>query len=64
MFREERIGTRINVTRKDELAATGADTVAVACPFCMTMLGDAGKGAEGYVPVVDIAELVAARLKS
>ncbi|MGQ0639541.1 MAG: (Fe-S)-binding protein [Gemmatimonadaceae bacterium] len=62
MFMEERIGKRVNIERKDELAATGADTVAVACPFCMTMLSDAGKGQENYVPVVDVAELVAARL--
>jgi len=64
MWMEERTGKRINVERKEELAATGADTVAVACPFCMTMLSDAGKGSEGYVPVVDIAELVASRLKA
>lgn len=64
MWMEERTGKRINVERKEELAATGADTVAVACPFCMTMLGDAGKGAPDYVPVVDIAELVAARLEA
>ncbi|HJU74341.1 MAG TPA: (Fe-S)-binding protein [Gemmatimonadaceae bacterium] len=63
MFMEERIGKRINVERKQELAATGADTVAVACPFCMTMLADAGRGSEDYVPVVDIAELVASRLR-
>jgi hypothetical protein len=30
----------------------------------MTMLGDAGKGTKEYVPVVDVAELVAARLHS
>jgi Fe-S oxidoreductase len=64
MWMEERTGKRINAERKEELVATGADTVAVACPFCMTMLGDAGKGTEGYVPVVDIAELVARRLKA
>ena len=64
MFMEERTGTRINVARKDELVATGADTVAVACPFCMTMLGDAGKGTDAYVPVVDVAELLANRLKA
>ncbi len=62
MWMEEREGKRINVERKNELVATGADVVAVACPFCMTMLGDAGKGSEGYVPVQDIAELIAARL--
>jgi len=64
MWMEERTGKRINLERKEELAATGADTVAVACPFCMTMLGDAGKGTDGYVPVVDVAELVAGRLKA
>ncbi len=64
MWMEERTGKRINIERKEELAATGADTVAVACPFCMTMLGDAGKGTEGYVPVVDVAELIASRLKT
>ncbi len=64
MWMEERTGKRINVERKEELAATGADTVAVACPFCMTMLGDAGKGTDGYVPVVDVAELIASRLKT
>jgi Fe-S oxidoreductase len=63
MFMEERIGKRINVERKEELAATGADTVAVACPFCMTMLSDAGQGSQDYVPVVDIAELIARRLE-
>lgn len=62
MFMEERIGKRINVERKEELAATGADVVAVACPFCMTMLSDAGKGSDDYVPVVDVAEFVAERI--
>ncbi|MEP7343769.1 MAG: (Fe-S)-binding protein, partial [Gemmatimonadaceae bacterium] len=62
MFMEERVGERINVERKKELLATGADTIAVACPFCMTMLSDAGKKLESAVPVVDIAEVVAQRL--
>jgi Fe-S oxidoreductase/nitrate reductase gamma subunit len=63
MFMEERVGERINVERKKELLATGADTIAVACPFCMTMLSDAGKTLESEVPVVDIAEVVAERLR-
>ncbi len=62
MFMEERVGERINVERKRELLATGADTIAVACPFCMTMLADAGKKLDSAVPVLDIAEVVADRL--
>lgn len=62
MWMEERVGERINVERKKELLATGAEAIAVACPFCMTMLGDAGKKLESNVPVYDIAEVVADRL--
>ncbi|MCC6317826.1 MAG: (Fe-S)-binding protein [Gemmatimonadaceae bacterium] len=62
MWMEERVGERINVERKKELLATGAEAIAVACPFCMTMLGDAGKKLGSEVPVYDIAEVVADRL--
>jgi len=64
MWMEERVGQRINVERKQELLATGADAVAVACPFCMTMLNDAGAKLESTVPVYDIAEVVASRLQT
>jgi len=62
MWMEERVGERINVERKKELLATGAEAVAVACPFCMTMLSDAGTKLGSSVPVYDIAEVVAQRL--
>lgn len=62
MWMEERVGERINVERKKELLATGAQVIAVACPFCMTMLDDAGKKLESAVPVLDIAEVVAQQL--
>ncbi|HEY4303325.1 MAG TPA: (Fe-S)-binding protein [Gemmatimonadaceae bacterium] len=62
MFMEERTGKRINVERTEELLATGADAIAVACPFCMTMISDGVKGAESNVPVLDIAEVVAGQL--
>jgi Fe-S oxidoreductase len=62
MFMEERIGKRINVERVEELLATGADTIAVACPFCMTMMHDGAKARDANVQVLDIAEVVAERL--
>ncbi|MDQ6887606.1 MAG: heterodisulfide reductase-related iron-sulfur binding cluster [Gemmatimonadota bacterium] len=62
MFMEERQGKRINVERSEELLATGADAIAVACPFCMTMIGDGVKGLGSDVPVLDISEVVASRL--
>jgi Fe-S oxidoreductase len=62
MFMEERQGKRINVERTEELLATGADEIAVACPFCMTMVSDGLKAKESSVPVRDIAEVVASQL--
>lgn len=56
---------RINVIRTEEIVASGAQTVAVGCPFCLAML-DAGRkavGAEDKLQVKDVAELVAAGLE-
>jgi Fe-S oxidoreductase len=62
MWMEEPQGKRINIERTEELLATGAETIAVACPFCMTMMSDGVKAKESNVPVLDIAEVVASRL--
>ena len=59
MFMEETEGERVNEWRYDQLTATGADQVAVACPFCNVMMSDASN-AEGHEhkPVKDIAILL------
>jgi Fe-S oxidoreductase len=65
IFLEETIGKRVNVERTEQALATGATTVAVGCPFCMTMLTDGtkAKDVEGALRVKDLAELVADRLR-
>ena len=62
MFMEERVGKRINAERAEEALATGADAIAVACPFCMTMMSDSVKSRDSRVDVYDVAEVVSARL--
>jgi Fe-S oxidoreductase len=64
MWMEENVGKRINVERTEELLATGANALAVACPFCMTMISDGAKSLGADVPVYDIAEVVAGQLPS
>lgn len=62
MFKEPEKGRKdINVERTEEALATGATTIAVACPFCMTMMSDGvkNKNREHDVQVKDIAELIA-----
>jgi Fe-S oxidoreductase len=60
MFLGEEKGERISVTRARELAATGAQTVAAACPFCASMFRDALKSVSDQPPkLLDIAQIVA-----
>jgi Fe-S oxidoreductase len=64
MWMEETRGSRINAERANEIVGTGAETVATACPFCMTMLRDGLADADGGERVVamDVSELLAERL--
>ena len=59
-------GKPINIERTEELLATGADAIATACPFCMTMISDGAKalGQDSPAPVMDIAEVIAGRLSN
>jgi len=60
MWVEESRGTRINHMRTDHFLETGADTVAVSCPFCLQMLeeGIEAKGLSGEKRVRDVLELL------
>jgi hypothetical protein len=69
MWMEETIGTRINTNRTKEAVATGADQIAVACPFCRVMLSDGltAEQSEGNareeVEVLDVAQMLLAGVK-
>ena len=60
MWMEETIGKRINLERSEEIAGKHASTVAVGCPFCLTMIEDGMKDLEKeeLIKTMDIAELV------
>ena len=60
MWKEEEEGNgRVNASRFQEALATGAEALAVGCPFCMVMLNDARKDANAEIEVLDVAEVVA-----
>ena len=63
MWMEEDPKQRVSTVRSQEALATGAKTVAVGCPFCLTMMTDgvAANGGEG-VRVLDMAEILAERM--
>jgi Fe-S oxidoreductase len=65
MWMEEKIGTRVNHNRTDEILASGAETVATACPFCTIMLRDGvqDRNAGDRVQVLNVSELVAKSMK-
>ncbi|HLH41836.1 MAG TPA: (Fe-S)-binding protein [Bryobacteraceae bacterium] len=58
-FLGEEKGERVSHNRARELAATGADVVAAACPFCATMFRDALPAVSANPPkLLDIAQIV------
>ena len=63
MWMEERAGA-INEERVREAAETGAETLAVACPFCTVMLDDGVRARGDDLRVVDLSTLLAESLES
>jgi Fe-S oxidoreductase len=61
MWLHESLGRHINHLRAEEIAQTGVDLVATACPYCLTMLEDGINALELEKPpkVMDIIEMIA-----
>ncbi|MBM3669387.1 MAG: FeS-binding protein [Actinobacteria bacterium] len=66
MWMEEKLGTKVNVNRADEAIATGAGTIAVACPFCSVMLHDAvtARQQAGQAPGVEVKDVATLLLEA
>jgi Fe-S oxidoreductase len=58
MWVEEKRGRPINQERVREAAETGAETLAVACPFCTVMLDDGVRETGAKLQVIDLATLL------
>ncbi|WP_153395051.1 4Fe-4S dicluster domain-containing protein [Ornithinicoccus halotolerans] len=68
MWMEEKLGTRINLNRTQEALDTGADRIAIGCPFCRVMLSDGltekqSDGGRDEVEVVDVAQMLLAAVR-
>src|SRR6478735_7283045 len=69
MWMEEKLGTRINTNRTEEAVATGADRIAIGCPFCKVMLSDGLNSAQADgtaredVQVVAVAQMLLAAVR-
>ncbi|HEY3936366.1 MAG TPA: (Fe-S)-binding protein [Bryobacteraceae bacterium] len=64
-FLGEETGQRVSETRAKELVATGADTIAAACPFCNTMFRDAlSANPSGSTALLDIAQLAVEQIQA
>jgi Fe-S oxidoreductase/nitrate reductase gamma subunit len=63
MWMEEDPKKRVSTVRAKEALSTGARTVAVGCPFCLTMMTDGVAGQASEARVMDVAEILVQRLK-
>ena len=68
MWMEEKLGTRINTNRTEEAIATGAERIAIGCPFCRVMMSDGltaaqSEGKAEEVEVVDVAQMLLAAVR-
>jgi Fe-S oxidoreductase len=63
LFEEHEAGKRISQERFEQLEATGASTVVMACPFCSIMLKGAQSSSGSQLQMTDLMSFVDSRLK-
>lgn len=68
MWQEEKVGTRVNVARTEQLLETKPTVIGSACPYCLTMLSDGTKAKEvdetvGTFDVVELLDRSLARIE-
>ncbi|MEM7801689.1 MAG: (Fe-S)-binding protein [Chloroflexota bacterium] len=64
MWKEEEHGTEaVNINRYNQAKATGADTIAVGCPFCAQMMNDANDQDGSEMQVKDVAQIIVDAIK-
>ncbi|MEK7677955.1 MAG: heterodisulfide reductase-related iron-sulfur binding cluster [Verrucomicrobiota bacterium] len=62
IWMEEDPRKRVSTARAQEALDTGAKTVAVGCPFCLTMMTDGVAANDEAARVLDVAELLAEKM--
>jgi Fe-S oxidoreductase len=65
MWKEEESGAElVRTSRFREITASQAGVLAVGCPFCKVMLQDEAAAANANIQTLDIAEIIASKLKT
>jgi len=57
-MKNDAVEQRTGPGRVDEVVQSTAETLAVACPFCLTMMSDGLAASDSHVQVRDISELL------
>ena len=58
MWFDDAVEQRTGARRVEEVVQSTAETLAVSCPFCLTMMSDGLVASDSHVQVRDISELL------
>ncbi len=57
-MKNDAVEQRTGAGRVEEVVQSTAETLAVSCPFCLTMMSDGLAASDSHVQVRDISELL------